>query len=87
MFRPVLTVAALGLASGCATSGQPSALQSGAAGNAVTINCSGASSDWVFCYRLAGAVCGLSGFSVISREGAIGAAAGSDQRKLIVACK
>lgn len=83
MLRTVLPVAALVLTGGCATSGQPSALQSGTASNGVTINCSGPNSDWVFCYREANAVCGLSGFSVVSRD----VAPGSDQRRMVVACK
>ncbi|MEQ1579851.1 MAG: hypothetical protein ABL964_04610 [Steroidobacteraceae bacterium] len=88
MLRPVLTIAALTLLGGCATSsGQPDAPQSRAAGNDVTINCSGANSDWVFCYRNANEVCGLSGFTVVTRDGAIGAAASSNDRRLIVRCK
>jgi hypothetical protein len=88
MLRPVLTMAAITLLGGCATSpGQTDATQARTAGNDVTINCSGANSDWVFCYRNANEVCGLSGFSVVSRDGAIGAAADSNERKLIVRCK
>jgi hypothetical protein len=88
MIRPVLTIAAITLLGGCASSsGQSGALQESSTGSDVTINCSGANSDWVFCYRNANEVCGLSGFSVISRDGAVGAGASSDERKLIVRCK
>ena len=83
MIRTALPVAALVLASGCASTGEPAALQSRTTGNSVTINCSGANSDWVFCYRNANEVCGLSGFSVISRDGV----AGTDQRRMVIACK
>lgn len=88
MLRPVLTIAACTLLGACATSsGQTGSLAASSAANNVTINCSGANSDWVFCYREANAVCGLSGFSVVSREGAVGAAAGSSERRMIVQCK
>ena len=89
MLRPALSIAALTLLGGCATpSGQSDAVQARSTGGDVTINCSGADSDWVFCYRNAFAVCGLAGFSVVRRDGVIGTATTENsERKLIVRCK
>ncbi len=89
MLRPVLTLAALTLLAGCATSpGQTDALQANAGGDNVTINCSGPDSDWVLCYRHANQVCGLGGFTVVRRDGVIGPPTpGNDLRTMIVRCK
>lgn len=92
MIRPLLTLSLIALVSGCATgtpagqSGSSAAKVQGA-DEAITINCSGADAGWVFCYRSAKDVCGVSGYTILRRDGEPSAAAPSSEiRTMLVKC-
>jgi len=93
MLRPLLMLSIMGLVAGCAsstTTGQSTAAaaQGQGTGEGTTINCSGADAGWVFCYRSASQVCGLSGYTILSRQGSDGpAAAGNETRIMVIRCK
>jgi uncharacterized protein YceK len=88
MLRPLLAFSVMLLLCGCATTtGQAAPKQERAAADVISVNCSGASGGWVFCYRSAKQACGPTGYTVVSRDGAIGATASeSDNRTLTVKC-
>ena len=93
MLRPWLLLSLMALVTGCATStttGESTSATAQGQGTAegTTINCSGADAGWVFCYRSASQVCGLSGYTILSRQGSEGpAAAGNETRLMVIRCK
>ncbi|MEQ1579852.1 MAG: hypothetical protein ABL964_04615 [Steroidobacteraceae bacterium] len=88
MLRPFLTFSVIPLVCICATSApQAAARKERAAEDVITVNCSGPTGGWVFCYRSASQACGPTGYTVVRREGAIGATASQeDARVLVVKC-
>jgi hypothetical protein len=88
MLRPLLAFSVVPLVCVCAASvGQAAARKERAIEEVITVNCSGATAGWVFCYRSASQACGPTGYIVVRREGAVGATASeTDTRALVVKC-
>lgn len=84
MLRVLPLLATLSLAGACTATPSQAPTQ---AIDGITVNCSGADSGWVFCYRTAAGVCGTAGYTIVKRDGA-GAAPGvaGETRSMLIRC-
>jgi hypothetical protein len=64
--RPLCALAALAIASGCASS-KPLYLPDGRQGH--SIKCDGAALNWGLCYEKASELCQARGYDIVSKEG------------------